>query len=269
MEISVNNNPVFINNGGQEFDTAKPTVILVHGAGMDHSVWGQQTRYIAHHGFNALSIDLPGHGRSGGDALSSIAELGEFLGALIRELGCVKAVLAGHSMGALASLQCACVHGEHVAGVVLCGAADAMPVHPELLAAAEANDIKAAELISSWGHGGPAHRGGNPVHGVWLLSAAIRLMERAPAGVLHRDLAACNDFGSAAAVAGELACPVLLLMGQQDKMASPRAAGGLMEAIASVEQKIIPACGHMMMVEAPVETRKALMGFAQRVTAGD
>ena len=31
MEITVNSNPVFINTGGQDFDPAKPTVLLVHG----------------------------------------------------------------------------------------------------------------------------------------------------------------------------------------------------------------------------------------------
>ena len=105
MQISVNGANIFINTGGQEFNKAKPTAILVHGAGMDHSVWGQQTRYIAHHGFNALAIDLPGHGRSGGAALTSIKALASFLNDLIEALPCDQATLIGHSMGALSSLE--------------------------------------------------------------------------------------------------------------------------------------------------------------------
>ena len=42
------------------------TVVFVHGAANDHSVWAWQSRYFAHHGFNVLAVDLPGHGRSGG-----------------------------------------------------------------------------------------------------------------------------------------------------------------------------------------------------------
>ena len=42
-----------------------PTVLLIHGAGMDHTVWALQGRHLAFHGWNALAVDLPGHGRSG------------------------------------------------------------------------------------------------------------------------------------------------------------------------------------------------------------
>ena len=46
-----------------------PSVIFIHGAGMDHTVWTLQTRFFAHHGRNVLALDLPGHGRSEGPAL--------------------------------------------------------------------------------------------------------------------------------------------------------------------------------------------------------
>ena len=36
-----------------------PIVVLIHGAGMDRTVWSQQTRFLAHHGFRALAVDLP------------------------------------------------------------------------------------------------------------------------------------------------------------------------------------------------------------------
>ena len=43
--------------------------MFVHGAGMDHSVWPLQARHFAYRGWNALAVDLPGHGRSGGELL--------------------------------------------------------------------------------------------------------------------------------------------------------------------------------------------------------
>ena len=43
-----------------------PTLMFVHGAANDHSVWALQSRYFAHHGFNVLAVDLPAHGRSAG-----------------------------------------------------------------------------------------------------------------------------------------------------------------------------------------------------------
>ena len=47
---------------------AKPTVVFVHGAGLDHSWFGLQSRYFGYHGRNVLALDLPGHGRSRGPA---------------------------------------------------------------------------------------------------------------------------------------------------------------------------------------------------------
>ena len=261
MKKLVKGTEIFINTGGQGLDAAKPTAILVHGAGMDHSVWGQQTRYIAHHAFNALAIDLPGHGRSGGEALDSIKALASFLNDLIDELACNDAILIGHSMGALASLEAAANHGDKVKGLVLCGAAASMPVHPVLLERAAANDIDAAKLIASWGHGTGAHKGGNVMNGVWMIGSAIRLVDRSGDGVLHSDLALCNDYTTALLAAGAVKCPTLLLLASEDKMAPVKAAKPLLDALVHASQIVIAGSGHMMMVEAPDETRDHLMEF--------
>ena len=42
---------------------------FVHGSGLTHMTWVLQTRYFAFHGYNALAVDLPGHGLSGGESL--------------------------------------------------------------------------------------------------------------------------------------------------------------------------------------------------------
>ena len=54
--------------GGKPFDAARPCVVFLHGAQHDHSVWILQSRYLAHHGYSVLALDLPGHGRSRGEA---------------------------------------------------------------------------------------------------------------------------------------------------------------------------------------------------------
>ncbi|RED49745.1 alpha/beta fold hydrolase [Aestuariispira insulae] len=261
MELTIQGTKIFANTGGQAFDAAKPVIILVHGAGMSHAVWGQQTRFLAHHGFSVLAIDLPGHGRSEGEAIASIEGLGDFIAELIQESGAEKAVICGHSMGALACLQTASSHGDKVAGLILCGMAASMPVHPDLLAAAEANDIRAAKLVASWGHGGPAHKGGNIAHGVWMIGAAIRLIDQSKPGVLFADMAACNAYQGAIAAAGQVSCPVLMIQGTLDKMAPPKAAQPLLEAFEHCDRAIIEGSGHMMMAEAPDATREAIFDF--------
>ena len=73
MELQLDGAQVFLADYGKGFDPARPTILFVHGAGMDHSVWPLQARHFAYRGWNALAVDLPGHGRSGGELLGSIA----------------------------------------------------------------------------------------------------------------------------------------------------------------------------------------------------
>jgi pimeloyl-ACP methyl ester carboxylesterase len=63
--------------GGKAFDAALPTVVLIHGAQNEHSVWALQSRYMAHHGLGLLAPGLPGHGRSKGAALQSVGAIAQ------------------------------------------------------------------------------------------------------------------------------------------------------------------------------------------------
>ncbi len=260
MKLSVDGRDVFAATGGRDFDPALPTVVFVHGAGMDRTVWALQTRFFAYHGRGVLAVDLPGHGRSTGPALDSVPAVADWLVRLLDAAGLEQATLVGHSMGALAVLDCAARHRDRVSGLALLGVAPRMPVHPDLLAAAEADQHQAFELVTSWAHGASGHLGGAKAPGLWLMGGGERLLERVAPGVLYRDLAACNAYQEAAAMAAALSCPTLLVLGADDKMTPARAGQKLAEGIANGEVVVIPDCGHMMMTEKPDETLDALMG---------
>ena len=48
MKVSVNGVEAFVATGGREFDPASPAVVLIHGAGFDHSCWALHSRWFAH-----------------------------------------------------------------------------------------------------------------------------------------------------------------------------------------------------------------------------
>ena len=83
MELVVHGSKTFCYTGGKPFDAAKPTVIFLHGVLNDHSVWILQTRSLAHHGWNVLAPDLPGHGKSAGDPPTSVEAAADFVLALM------------------------------------------------------------------------------------------------------------------------------------------------------------------------------------------
>src|SRR5215475_2860369 len=104
MKLTINGREAFVATGGHEFDPALPAIVLLHGAGFDHTAWALHSRWFAHHGFAVLVPDLPGHGRSQGPALRSIGEMADWTIALLDAVGAPKAHLIGHSMGSLIAL---------------------------------------------------------------------------------------------------------------------------------------------------------------------
>jgi len=261
MWIDVEGARVYAQTGGMPFEPTAPVAVLMHGAGLDHTIWQQQTRYLAHHGPSVLALDLPGHGRSEGDPKKTIEDLADWTVHLLDAAGVGKATLGGHSMGALGALETAARHGERIAALILAGATPAMPVHQDLLDAATANDHRAVEFITGWGFGTSAHRGGNIAPGIWMMGGGARLLERTRPGVIGIDLASCADYQNGLAAAGAVSCPTLLLLGQTDRMTPPRNAQSLQEAIPDCRTVILPDTGHMMMIEAPRDCLKAMASF--------
>ena len=261
MRIALGGNGVFAQDGGHAHEAGKPFVVLVHGAGMDHTVWQQQSRYLAHHGWNVLAVDLPGHGASDGAPLDSVEALADWVAALLDATGIAEAALVGHSLGALTALEAAARHPGKVAKLALLGVTPTMPVHDDLLSAAESGDPLAVELIVGWGFGKRAHKGGNVAPGIWMTGGGGRLLEHAPPGVLGTDLAAANAYAGGLDAAAKVSCPTLLLLGAADRMTPVRGAAPLQSAIADCRTVVLPDAGHMMMIEAPRATLRALIGF--------
>ncbi len=264
MDVNLDGLHVHASTGGREFDPSLPTVVLLHGAGMDHTVWQLQARAFAFHGYGVLSLDLPGHGRSDDPACPAISEYTDVVAAVLDEIGVDAARVVGHSMGAFIGIELAARFPSLVRSLVLIGVAESMPVHPDLLEAAEANDHLAFDLVTSWSHARTMHTGGHPTPGLWMMGSTVRLLERSRPGVLHNDLAACNAYDDATERATEIDAPVLVLMGERDLMTRPKGAAALAEAIPNSTIVIVAGAGHMVMVEQPDPVIDELFSFWER-----
>jgi pimeloyl-ACP methyl ester carboxylesterase len=260
MLLTVNGAEVFVATGGREFDASMPTVVLLHGAGFDHSTWALHSRWFAHHGFGLLAPDLPGHGRSSGKPLATIAEMADWVAALLDAAGASKAKLVGHSMGSLIALEAAARHPAKVSELSLIGTAATMTVGPDLLKAAEANDRAAIDMVSIWGLGFQAELGGSLAPGLWMHSGAQRVLEQCRPGVLYNDLNACNAYQGALEAAAKVTVPVTLILGERDMMTPAKAGKALAAAIPSARTVVLSGAGHMMMAERPDELLAALQG---------
>lgn len=275
MQFTIEGRAVFGATGGRAHEAGRPLAIFVHGAGLDHSVWALQSRWLAFHGWNVLALDLPGHGLSAGPPLPSIGAMAMWLAAVIAAAAPradetraptpaadpqPSAALIGHSMGSLVALETAAQFSARVRSLVLIGTAAAMPVHPDLLAAAAANDHAAIDMVNLWGHGFAATLGGSRAPGVWMVGAGERLLEQAKPGVLHTDLAACNAYREGLAAAAKVTAPALVISGERDQMTPLKSARALAATLSGAKLLALAGAGHMLMAERPYDIVDALAG---------
>jgi pimeloyl-ACP methyl ester carboxylesterase len=261
MHVDVNGTDCYAYTGSRAIAADRPTIVFVHGAANDHSVWALQSRYFAHHGCNVLAVDLPGHGRSGGTALATVEAIADWIPQVLDAAGVTQAALVGHSLGSLAVLACAARYAQRVTKIAMLGPAVPMLVSDELLAAAKADDHAAFELINSWSFSAGRQLGGNAMPGMWMTGNALRLMERTRPGVLHRDLVACTSYDRGLADAVALRCPVLAIMGARDQMTPVKGTQALLDALADKRTLTLPRTGHALMAEQPDAVLDALRGF--------
>jgi pimeloyl-ACP methyl ester carboxylesterase len=260
MQLSVNGIDAFVATGGRKFDSSQPTIVLLHGAGFDHTTWAMHSRWFAHHGHSVLAPDLPGHGRSSGAPLTTIADMADWTAALLDTAGAAKAWLVGHSMGSLIALEAAARHPAKVSALSLIGTAATMTVGLDLLEAAEANNHAAVDMVSIWGLGYQAELGGSLAPGLWMHGGAERVLEQSRPGVLFNDLSACNAYQGALSAAAKITVPTTLILGERDMMTPAKAGRTLAAALPNSRTVVLRGAGHMMMVERPDELLAALQG---------
>lgn len=233
-----------------------PTLIFLHGAGMNLRIWQQVANGLDRKGIATLRLDWPGHGESAGAPLNTIPKLARWLAACLDALEINQPVLIGHSMGAAAAGCAAAEMGDKAAGLVLCGTADRLAVHPDLLKLAAEDRAQAETLIAEWGIGPwAADDAPDPALAEYFASQAD--------GVLATDLEACDSYDGGVSDAGKWRCPVLLITGSDDKMTPPAKAMPLINAAGDVLHVEIDGAGHMMPLEAPKDLASTIEAFVK------
>ncbi len=271
MDLIVNGAKTYCYTGGKPFDAAKPTIVFIHGVVNDHSVWILQSRYLANHGFNVLAVDLPGHGRSAGEAPSSVEEAADFVTLLLDAAGVQRATLVGHSWGSLIALEAAARLQQRVSRLVLVGTAFPMKVSPALIDASLNDPEKALALVNVFSRSTLAAPPSALGPGTWVYGASLALGRRVlrsnpKVNVFHRGFVACDRYANGEVAMAASPCPVLFLLGAQDQMTPPKAAQSLIKAAQATGQTVqvitLPV-GHHQMTEAPDATLRAIRDFLQ------
>lgn len=234
----------------------RTTIIALHGAGMHAGIWGGIMPHLLD--YHVSSLSLPGHDPKKDDApLSTIQDMAAWVRAYIAQLPKdTSYVLMGHSMGALVALAAA--QDAAVQSVILMGAAAKMPVNAELLALAAEKPDEAGAMIRKWS----IYKAHPQAEAVATVVKAIMVSARQDA--LGVDLAACDGYAAGAQTAAALEKPALVICGDADKMTRAVDGQELADMLPQGQHALLADCGHMMMVEHPIETALEIKRFLNR-----
>ncbi len=247
------------------YATAGPSdgapVVLLHGL-FDH--WRSFAPVMEHledGDIRAYAVTQRGHtGSSRPDSGYAIADLAADVVAFLDVLGIGRAVLAGHSLGALAALQAAILAPERIAGLVLApgfAAAQELPAVRELVdavgAMGEELDRDFVEYLQEQAR--------EPRLPAGFFDAMVEATLRMPVAVCRALLSSITAFDVERELA-KVAAPALLLWGGEDAIVPRAQQDALTHGLRDAELRILPGCGHTPHWHDPQGFANALARFA-------
>lgn len=229
---------------------ARGSLIFIHGAGGSHLKWAPLMEHSIN-GFTHIALDLMGHGASPGSPAAEVEAYARSVHEFLAASSFPRPwILAGHSMGGSIALQTALTYPESVDGLVLIGSGARMPVNPTMLEQLAQGTFDTGFLKVAYGRDFAPE----------LLAAELRGLSQVPQPQLHADFTACDNYDVAAQL-DRIKIPVLILVGDQDKMTPLKNSQYLQDNIPGSMLQIVPAAGHHLMMEKPAETITAIGDF--------
>ncbi len=258
MYLTVNGSQSYVATGGKDFDKSLPTVVFLHGSGLDHRCWALQTRWFAFHGYSVIAPDFPAHSLSQGEALDSIEAMADWLWQLLDEMGVENCSLVGHSSGALVALEAAAIAPERVSSISLIATAAVIGVNDHLLALSKSDQPAAVDAMLMWGFGEAYQFGRSNIPGQAPIGIGWQIMCDNP---LHADLSACQSYTNGEQAAAKVTAPAQLILAKNDRMTPLKFGRALGETLPNVTSTSIFEVGHMIPMEAPEKCLTALQEF--------
>lgn len=232
----------------------RPLLVMIPGAGGSAQVWLNQVRGLAD-GLDCLALDLPGHGRSEGAAMPSVAAYGAWLADLLGRLAAERVALMGHSMGGAVAMETALAAPSRVKALVLVGTGARLKVAPQILEGLTARFDATVALIMRNAYGPAADQ-------AWVREGE-RLMRAAGQTVVRKDFEACEAFDRTDEL-GRIAMPCLVACGREDRLTPPALSEALCRAIAGSRLALIEGAGHMVMIEKFADLNREVAAFCAR-----
>jgi 3-oxoadipate enol-lactonase len=235
------------------------TVVFVHGSSTDRRFWRRILPHLAdRHRF--VAFDNPGHGQSGLPALNDIDDGVDVTRGLISALGLGRVVLVGHSMGGAIVQRYLRRYPEDVMAVALASTAPCFALPGDLVERWLGDEVayrrEEAAMVTA------------PDCSDDIRARLLSMRDAITAEGQRSDLLTCAKWDDTEHY-DEIAVPVLLITATADTALFRDAAVKWHRALSDRATLVeIHDAGHMMAVEQPSATGKALTDWLYTVAHG-
>lgn len=230
----------------------KPTIVLLHGVGLDHTMWEPAAALLADR-FTVITPDLPGHGSR--PPVSDGVTLADLADGVAGEIP-AGSHLVGFSLGALVAQHLA-LHRPELA-TTLISVSSVCDRTPEEQASVLAR-LRTAEADFAASITASLERwySGTDVDPVWISRTASTLRGNDVRSFLNCYRVFATADAELAPDLGTITVPALAVTGGNDPGSTPEMTRRLASSLPDCRAVVVPQARHML----PVERPEAFAGF--------
>lgn len=241
-------------------------LLLISGVGYGGWFWHKVVPALAEH-FQVVTFDNRGAGGTDKpDGPYTTQMMAADTAGLLDGLGIRKAYVLGHSLGGFIAQELALARPDLVEKLILAsttyGGPNVIPITPEALEVLTKRDGDPVELVQRGIQVAcaPGFAERHPEIVQELLQ--YRLTNPVPPAQYQAQVMAGATHNAESRI-GQIACPVLVLFGEHDKVVPPGNAELLARKLPNARVKILPNVGHVFPVEDPEATVQAILEFLE------
>ena len=247
-------------------DSAKPSLVFIHGVGLDHTMWQAQVATLVQH-YYVITYDLIGHGQSPlAHKDTQLDDMAKQLKQLLDHLNLSQVHLVGFSLGGLIARVFATQYGHYLTSLVIMNSV--FNRSPELSTAILSRVAQVDEHGPSANIDQALERWFSPAYTQHNADYIVQLRTK----VLNNHLASYSRcyrlFGEGDNAAKNalhlINCPTLVITGELDPGSTPAMSDDLASYIKTAQAVSVPQARHMMPVENAALVNQYLTHFLEQ-----